>query len=177
MTVVVRAAADPSVLMPAIRRELSAIDRDVPISDVHTMDAVVAASTSQPRLRTVLVGAFAALAMLLATIGVAGMTAYAVTRRTREIGVRVALGATRRTVVRMMLAQSLAATAGGAAAGLAASLLLTRLLSGLLFDVIPTDPGTYATATAVLIVAALAATFLPARRAARIDPMISLRAE
>ena len=110
-------------------------------------------------------------------VGVAGVTAYAVSRRTREIGVRIALGATRGSVVVLMVSQGFTATAAGLAAGIAGALALTRLLSQFLFGVTATDPAVFAGATAVVTVAALAATYVPARRAASIDPMLTLRAE
>ena len=141
------------------------------------MERVVADSTTEPRFRTLLVGGFAALAIVLSVVGVAGVTAYAVSRRTREIGVRIALGATPGSVVVLMVSQGFTATAAGIAAEIAGVLALTRLLSQFLFGVTATDPAVFAGATAVVTVAALAATYIPARRAASIDPMLTLRAE
>ena len=177
MTLVIRTSADAASLMPLVQRELWSIDRDVPISSVKTMDRMVADSTMEPRLRTLLVSAFAALAVLLSIVGVAGVIAYAVSRRTHEIGIRVALGATRRQVVTMMVARGLVPTMIGVAIGVAGALAVTRVLSGLLFGVTVTDASIFAEATAVLTLAALIATYIPARRATTIDPMIALRAE
>ena len=177
MTLVIRTSADAASLMPLVQRELWSIDRDVPISSVKTMDRMVADSTSEPRLRTLLVGAFAALAVLLSIVGVAGVIAYAVSCRTHEIGIRVALGATRRQVVTMMVARGLVPTMIDVAIGLAGALAVTRVLSRLLFGVTVTDASIFGGATAVLTLAALIATYIPARRATTIDPMIALRAE
>jgi len=177
MTIVIRTPVEAASLMPSIRRELAALDRDVPISSVKTMEQVVDDSTREPRFRTLLVGAFAAVAVLLSIVGVAGVIAYAVGRRTQEIGVRVALGATAGRVTSMMLAEGLRPTLVGAAIGLAGSFAVTRVLSGLLFGVASTDPFVFGAATTALIAAALAATLVPARRAATVDPMIALRAD
>ncbi|HYM21817.1 MAG TPA: ABC transporter permease [Vicinamibacterales bacterium] len=177
MTIALRTSADAAALMPLVQRELWAIDRDIPITDVKTMEQVVADSTREPRLRTLLVGAFAALAVLLSVVGVFGVIAYAVTRRTHEIGVRVALGATRRQVVTMMVARGFVPAMIGVAGGIAGALAITRVLSGLLFGVATTDVSVFVGATAVLTSAALVATYLPARRATGIDPTIALRAE
>ena len=177
MTLVVRTPVDPRSLMPTIRRELAALDRDVPISNVKTMDRVVVDSTAEPRFRTLLVGVFAALAMLLSVVGVGGVIAYTVSRRTHEIGVRVALGATGGTVVRLVMGQGLRPAALGLAIGLAAAFALTRVLAGLLFGVSAIDAGVYAGAAGLLWLAAVAATYLPARRATSVDPMTALRAD
>jgi len=138
---------------------------------------MVAESTKQPRFRTLLIGAFAALAVVLSVVGVAGVIGYAVGRRRHEIGVRVALGATRRQVVSLLLVQGMGPTLVGLLLGLAGAAALTRVLSGILFGVAATDVGVYASATGVLLLAALAATYVPARSATSIDPMVALRAE
>jgi putative ABC transport system permease protein len=177
MNLVIRASTDPIALVPLIRRELAAIDRDVPISAVQTLDEVVAVSTTEPRFRTLLVGAFAALAVLLAVVGVAGVISYAVSRRTQEIGVRVALGASRHHVIALLLAQGMRPAAIGVGLGLLGALALTRLLAGLLLGVSTVDVPVFAAAAVTLTLAALAATYLPARRATGIDPMIALRAD
>jgi putative ABC transport system permease protein len=160
-----------------IRRELSALDRDVPISAVQTMDDVVIVSTTEPRFRTLLVSAFAVLAVLLAVVGVAGVISYAVGRRTQEIGVRVALGASRRQVVSLLLALGMRPAAIGIALGLLGALALTRLLAGLLYGVSTVDVPVFSAAAVTLMLAALAATYLPARRATAIDPIVALRAD
>jgi putative ABC transport system permease protein len=177
MNLVIRASVDPAALVPMIRRELAALDRDVPISAVRTLDEVVAVSTTEPRFRTVLVGAFAALAVLLALVGVAGVISYTVSRRTQEIGVRVALGASRRQVIGLLLAQGMRPAGIGVGLGLLGALALTRLLAGLLYGVSALDVWVFATAAVTLILAALVATYLPARRATGIDPMVALRAD
>jgi putative ABC transport system permease protein len=177
MTLVIRGAVNPADLMPTIRGELSALDRDVPISNVRAMRAVVDESTTEPRFRTLLLGAFATLAVLLAVVGVSGVISYAVGRRTHEIGVRVALGATRWDVVSLLLRQGLLPTTFGLTLGIAGALVLTRVLASLLFGVSTTDVTVFAGATALLALAAFGATYLPARRATGIDPMLALRAE
>jgi putative ABC transport system permease protein len=177
MIVAVRTMLDAESVMPSIRRELSALDRDVPISDIRTMTQMVALSTTEPRFRTTLVGAFAALAVVLAVVGVAGVIAYAVGRRRQEIGVRVALGATAARITGMMLAEGLQPTVIGVAAGSAGALALMRVLSGLLFEVRALDPVVFLASAATLVAAAALATYIPARRAATIDPAIALRAE
>jgi putative ABC transport system permease protein len=177
MTLVIRSSIDPVALTPLVRRELTALDRDVPIANVKTMTQLVADSTRQPRFRTLLVGTFAALALLLSVVGVAGVIAFAVGRRTHEIGVRVALGATRRQVLSLLLIQGMMPAAAGAAIGVCGAVALTRVLAGLLFGVEATDPGVFAAATGLLMLAALGATYLPARRATSIDPMTALRGE
>jgi putative ABC transport system permease protein len=177
MNLVIRVSTDPLGLLPSIRRELAAIDRDIPISGVQTMDDVVALSTTEPRFRTLLVGAFAALAVLLAVVGVAGVISYAVGRRTQEIGVRVALGASRQQVVSLLLAQGMRPAAIGVALGLLGALALTRLLTGLLYGVSALDVPVFVAAAVALMLAALVATYVPARRATGIDPMIALRAD
>jgi putative ABC transport system permease protein len=166
-----------SGVLAMVQRELWAIDRDVPIANVKTMEQTVADSTVEPRFRTLLLGAFAVLAVTLAIVGVGGVIAFSVSRRTQEIGIRVALGATRRQVTAMVVAHGLAPAAIGAAIGLAAASGVTRVLSGLLFGVTPLDASVYAAATLVLLLASAAASYLPARRAATIDPMLALRNE
>jgi putative ABC transport system permease protein len=175
MTLVFRTPADADSLMPSVRRVLWSIDRDVPIADVRTMEKVVADSTNEPRFRTLLLTAFAALALVLSVVGVAGVIAYAVSRRRQEIGVRVALGATSGRVTSMMLLEGLWPAVAGILVGIAGSFALTRILAGLLFGVTATDLMVFTTATVTLLIAAIAATFIPARRAASVDPMVALR--
>jgi putative ABC transport system permease protein len=177
MTLVIRSAVSATDLTPTIRRELSAIDRDVPISNVRTMRAVLDDSTVDARFRTLLLGAFATLALLLAVVGVAGVISYTVGRRTHEIGVRVALGATRADVLSLVLRQGMVPTAVGLALGATGALALTRVLANLLFAVSTTDVTVFAGSSALLAFAAFGATYLPARRATAVDPMIALRAE
>jgi putative ABC transport system permease protein len=177
MTLAIRAQVDPATLIPLVRRELSAIDRDVPIYGVATMDELIAQSTSAPRSRTWLVGTFAALAVLLSLVGVTSVVAYIVGRRTREIGVRVALGATPRQIVAMLVRHGMWPVGLGVLAGLVGASAVTRVLAGVLIGVTTTDAGVFASATLLLGLAALAATYVPARRALRLDPLAALRSE
>ena len=141
------------------------------------MDAIVASATAARRFATQLLGAFAALALLLAAIGIYGVMAFVVGQRTREIGIRIALGAQPRAVVRLILGQALALAVAGVVLGGAGAIFLSRLLSGMLFEVRPTDPMTYVGIALLLAVTAGVAAWRPARRAAGVDPMIALRAE
>ena len=177
MTLAVRTPLEASALMPTIQRELWSIDRDVPISNVKTMEQLVATSTTEPRFRTLLLTTFALLAVVLAVVGVGGVIAFSVSRRTREIGVRVALGATKRDVVSMVLLQGFVPTAIGVAVGVGAAFGVTRLLSSLLFGVTATDGSVFAAAAALVTMASMAATYLPARRAAAVDPLTALRTD
>jgi len=177
MMLAVRAAGDPRALLPAIRRQLSGIDRDVPLSKVQTMSDLMDESLAPSRFRGALVGAFAAFAMLLAALGVYGVMAYTLSRRTSEIGIRVALGARPAQVMELIIVRALRLSLAGVAIGLAAALWLTQFLKGLLFETGTADPLTFAASAAILIAAALAASYLPARRAMKVDPMSALRHE
>jgi putative ABC transport system permease protein len=170
-------AANPENLTPVIRAQVKAMDPDLPIINVRTMTEVVSRSVWQPRLYAILFGVFAAVALALASVGVYGVMAYSVSERTREIGVRVALGAQRRDVLKLVVSQGMALALIGAGAGLGASLALTRLMQSLLFEVSATDPLTFAGLAALLSFVALMACYLPARRATKMDPMIALRCE
>jgi putative ABC transport system permease protein len=173
----VRSDADVGTISAAIREQVHAVDPAMPVYDVHTMTSVVSESVAQPKFYTTLLTAFGALALLLAGLGVYGVISYSVSQRTRELGIRIALGASRERVVRLVLGQGLALTVGGVALGLAGAFWLTRVLSALLFGVQPTDPITFATVAIVLLGIASMASYLPARRAARVDPVIAMRAE
>jgi putative ABC transport system permease protein len=175
--VVLETSGDPADLVGPLRHALRELDADVPVSRAAPLASMVADSIAGPRFLATLVGIFAALAALLASIGVYGVIAYAVRRRTSEIGVRLALGAGRPEVVRMVLADGMKLTAAGLAGGTVLAYFLTPLLRDLLFGVGPADPATFAGTVAALLVAALVATILPARRATRIDPAIALRSE
>ncbi|MGA2117834.1 MAG: ABC transporter permease [Bryobacteraceae bacterium] len=177
LTLVVRTAGNPADMAPAVRRTVWSFDRNLPISEVLTMDRVVADATAQPRFETLLLGIFAAVALLLAAVGIYGVMNYSVSRRTREIGIRISLGATRPEVLRMVMRQGMLQVLTGMAAGVAGSLLLSHLMAGMLYGVRPSDPATFATVAVVLGLAALAATSLPARKATRIEPMAALRSE
>src|SRR5262245_22313443 len=169
--------ANPENLAPAIRVQVRAVDPDQPVIDVRTMTEVISRSVWQPRLYAILFGVFAAVAVALASVGVYGVMAYSVSERTREIGIRVALGAQRHDVLKLVVAQGLKLALIGAGIGLAGALALTRLMQSLLFEVSATDPTTFAGLAALLSVVALVACYLPARRATKVDPMVALRCE
>jgi len=173
--VVVRTDADTRGLVAAVRDKLKAVDGGVPIAQVRTMEEVVGLSLAQRRLSMSLLATFAALALLLAGVGIYGVLAYSVTERTHEIGLRMALGASSRDVLRMVMGNSARLIAAGLGLGLGAALAVTRLMTSLLFHVSATDPLTYAGIAALLSAIALIASYLPARRAARVDPMVALR--
>jgi putative ABC transport system permease protein len=170
-------AANPDNLTPAVRGQVKAMDPDLPIINVRTMTEVISRSVWQPRLYAILFGVFAAVALALASIGVYGVMAYSVSERTREIGVRVALGAQRRDVLKLVVAQGMALTLIGAGLGLVGALGLTRLMQSMLFEVSATDPLTFAALAVLLSVVAMLACYLPARRATKVDPMVALRCE
>jgi putative ABC transport system permease protein len=177
MNLVVRAAADPVSLAAALRASVSATDKDVTLSSLRSMDDVRDASVAQPRFSSQLLGLFAALALVLAAVGLYGLMAYSVTQRRNEIGIRMALGATRESILRLVLRQGSLLALAGIGLGLVASILVTRLLSSLLFDVSPSDPMTFLTVASLLVGVALLATYIPARRATKVDPMVALRYE
>ncbi|HUK31824.1 MAG TPA: ABC transporter permease [Candidatus Acidoferrum sp.] len=177
MALAIRTDADPSALVPAIRTAVAAIDKDVPLYGVETLDETLAAQVASQRFNMALLGAFAALALLLAAVGIYGVMAYAVGQRTQEIGIRMALGALPENVMRMVLAQGARLAVFGVVLGLGAGIALTRLLRTLLFEVKPGDPATFAIGAAILFAAAIAACWIPARRATRVDPLVALRYE
>ena len=176
MTFVVR-GADASSLGPSIRRALQTLDGNLPIARMVMLDGLLAGSVSDDRVRTVLLGGFAGLALVLVATGILGVLAYAVTQRAREIGLRLALGAQRGDVVRLVLRQALRTTVLGVAIGLPAAVALTQLLASYLFEVRPHDAVTFLTASLILLGVALAAAAVPARRAAGVDPLVVLRAD
>jgi predicted permease len=177
MDVVVRTAGDPESILSAVRQRVRAIDPALAISTVRTMDEWVANNAAQPRLNAVLLATFAGAAMLIAAIGIYGVIAYSVNQRTREIGVRIALGAPRARVLRLIVGEGMLVGGLGIGAGLAGALALSRVLATLVFDVPVRDPLTYASVAAGLAVVALAASAIPARKASRVDPIVALRAE
>jgi putative ABC transport system permease protein len=170
-------AANPESLAPVIRGQVKAIDPDQPITNLRTMTEVISRSVWQPRLYAILFGVFAAVALALASVGIYGVIAYSVSERTREIGIRVALGAQRSDVLKLVVAQGMTLTLIGAGIGLGGALVLTRLMQTLLFEVSATDPLTFAGLATLLTFVALLACYLPARRATKVDPMVALRCE
>jgi putative ABC transport system permease protein len=173
----VRTAGNPLALLGRVKAAIAGIDKDQPVTRIRTMEEVAAEATSQPRFRAELVGVFALLALLLAAVGIFGVLAFSVGQRAREFGIRLALGARSHDVLRLVLGGALKMTAAGVAIGLAAAAVLTRLLGSLLFAVQPTDPVTFVGSAAVLATAALLACALPAWRATRVDPAVTLRNE
>jgi putative ABC transport system permease protein len=177
MALLVKTAQEPSALVSAIRTVVNAIDKEQPIFRVATMEEVVNASVSTPRFTLVLLGLFSGLALVLAAIGIYGVVSYSVAQRTREIGIRMALGAQPRDVLRLFLSQGGRISSAGIVIGTVASLGLTRLMSNLLYSVSVVDPATFAVVTIVLALVAMAACYIPARRTLRVDPLIALRHE
>ena len=175
--VVVRTAGDPRTLASAAREIVAALDKDLPVANLHTMDDLMAASVAAPRFRTTLVAIFAAVGLLLAAIGIYGVMSYAVTERTHEIGVRAALGAGRADVLRLVLGETLLLAALGVGVGVAGALATTQTIRALLFHVEPTDSSTFVAIALILVATALIASYIPARRALRVDPMVALRYE
>ena len=177
LTFVVRTGGDPATMAPALQSTVWSLDKNVTISEVQTMDQVVSDATAKPRFNLSLLGAFASVALILAAVGIYGVMSYSVSRRTQEIGIRMALGADRANVLRHVVGQGMILVAAGAAAGLTGAFALTRLMTKLLYGVEPTDPVTFVAVPLVLGVVAFAATYIPARRATRIDPLVALRYE
>jgi predicted permease len=177
LNIVLRTTTDPASSTAAVSHELHEVDRDLPLYGVVTMDQRVAESLSRRRFTAALLAAFAGFALALAAIGIYGVMAYLVIQGTREIGIRMALGATQRTVLRLVVKQGMMLTLGGVGIGLVAALAFSRLVSSLLFGVTATDPLTFVGIVLLLTIVALIASYIPARRATRIDPMISLRGE
>ena len=171
----VRTAADPASLIARIRTEAAAMDPDVPIAELSTLASYVSTAMSQTRFLLALIGAFAALALGLASLGLYGVISYSAKQRTREIGVRVALGAGERDIVWLILGQGLVVALAGIALGLAGAAAVTRVVSTFLVGVSATDPITFAGVPALLLAVAIVASFLPARRASRVDPNVALR--
>jgi putative ABC transport system permease protein len=177
MTILLRTTSDPLKLVATARGELQQLDPELPMAAVVTMDQLLADSLSRSRFTMLLLGIFSAVALVLAAVGIYGLIAYSVTQRTQELGIRIALGAQRRDVLRLVLGQGARLTLLGVALGILAALAFSRLLASMLFDVSATDPLTYGGVAGLLAVVALLACFIPARRATRVDPMVALRYE
>ena len=177
ITLVARTIGDPADLASTVKRTVWSFDRNLPISEVLTMDRVVADATSQPRFEMLLFGLFAVVALLLAALGIYGVMNYSVSRRTREIGIRISLGASRAAVLRMVVRQGMMQALAGTAAGVVGALLLARLMTGMLYGVRPNDPITFGGVLVVLGLVALLAGCVPARKATRIEPTVALRSE
>jgi predicted permease len=177
MSLLVRTKGDPAATLPAVRGEVQKLERNLPLTQARTMNDLLAMSLFGARAGAILLGCFGLLALLLATVGLYGVMSYSVSRRTREIGIRMALGAQGGTVLRLVLREGMTLVGFGVALGLVAALALTRLLASFLYGVSPTDPVSFIVIALLLSAVALVASLLPARRAAKVDPMIALRYE
>jgi ABC-type lipoprotein release transport system permease subunit len=176
-TLFVRTRGDPALLTEAVRREIRRVDRNHAVSEVRTMRERLHDATARDRFSTAVLGAFAAAALLLASVGIYGVLSLAVAQRTRELGIRLALGAERSRVLRLVMGQAATLALLGAGAGAIASVAAAGALRGLLYEVGTSDPATYAITGAVLALATALAAFIPALRATRVDPMVALRSE
>jgi putative ABC transport system permease protein len=174
---VVRTSVSPLSLVSSARSVVHELDSELPVARIRTLDDVVARSISEPRFYMLLLGAFAGVALLLAALGIFGVMSYAVVERSREIGIRLALGALPADVLDAVLRKALLLTLAGVGAGLAGAIALSRALAHLLFNLSPTDPTTLVETAALLTAVALLASYLPARQATRVDPLIALRSE
>jgi putative ABC transport system permease protein len=176
-SLVVRAAGDAGALPAAIHLAVREIDPSVPVSRIYRLEDELSKGAAPKRANAILLGLFGAVALLIAGMGLYGLMAFVVTQRTREIGVRVALGAARRDVLRLVVGQGAVLIAGGVVLGLVAALALARVLRGMLFGIAASDPVTFLVAPVLLAAIGLVATYVPGRRALRVDPMVALRAE
>jgi putative ABC transport system permease protein len=175
LTIVVRSTIDPTALAQTLREQVQALDKDQPVSAIKTMEGYLAESMAQRRFNMLLLGAFAGLALVLAAVGIYGVIAYTVTQRTHEMGIRIALGAQGGDILRLVFSSAMATTVSGIVIGLGAAFALTRLLQSLLYQVTATDPVVFATIPLLLLAVAAIATYLPARRAMKVDPISALR--
>jgi predicted permease len=172
---ILRTSGDPHTFITTARHLVATVDKEQPVTDVRTLDEVLAESRTQPRLIMFLLGVFSSAALLLAVVGIYGTLSYLVEQRTQELGIRMALGASRADILAMVMRQGMTITLGGVVVGTALSLVLTRLLAGLLFQVSGTDPATYIAAAFAFAAVALVAIYVPARRATRVDPILAMR--
>jgi putative ABC transport system permease protein len=177
MTAVIKSRLEPAGLTAAVRSQVAEFDPSQPIYNIRTMEQIRDESVATEKLNLTLLILFASVALVLALVGIYGVMSYAVTQRTREIGIRVALGAKSADVLRLVVGQGMLLAGAGVAIGLAMAYGLTRLMSALLFSVKPTDPPTFAAVTVLLVMVALVACWIPARRATKVDPLVTLRHE
>ena len=177
MTYFVRTATDPLRLLPAVKEKIREVDKNQAFSSVATIDELVERSLSRRRFNLLLLGSFAGLALTLAGVGLYGLISYTTGQRTREIGIRMAFGAGRRDVLKVIVAEAMTLILAGEVVGLLSSLALTRLMESLLFGISTTDPLTFVVIALVLAAIPLVACYIPARRATRVDPMVALRYE
>ena len=177
MTLLVRTSNDPTSIIAAVRQAVWSIDPNQPLANINTLEQIVSDSIAQPRLNMLLMMLFGSLALLLSAVGIYGLLSYAVTQRTQELGIRMALGANVSDVLKLVLRQGMLLALIGEAIGLAAAFALTRLMRGLLFGVTPTDTTIFAGVVVVLTLTALLACWVPARRATKVDPLVALRYE
>jgi putative ABC transport system permease protein len=176
-TLHVRTTGEPQPIVSPVREQVQSLDRNLALTGVTTIGEALSGGLWAPRMGAILLGVFGLLALILAAVGVYGVLSYSVLQRTREVGVRMALGATQGQVLRLMVRQGMSLALVGVVVGIAAALGLTRWLASLLFGVKPSDLVTFFTVSVVLCSAALLATYIPARRATRVDPMVALRHE
>jgi len=177
MHVVVRTKADPASMAGAVRQAIRAVDPEVPVAAVATLDAIAGQAMAQPRFSMLLVGGFGALSLLLACVGLYGSVSYAVTSRTQEIGIRLALGAPKGRLFALVLGHGVRITALGIAIGVALALVVLRTMASFLYGVDSTDPATFGVLSFVLLAVAMLACYVPARRAMRVDPLVAMRSE
>ncbi|HET8677497.1 MAG TPA: FtsX-like permease family protein, partial [Blastocatellia bacterium] len=177
VSLVLRTTSEPMSVVSAVRGQIQSLDNEMPISSVRTMESILSNSVASPRFNMMLLGIFAAVALLLAAVGIYGVISYSVTQRTHEIGIRMALGARQSDVLRMVVGQGMALAVIGVSAGMIGAFAVTRLMTDLIYDVSATDPATFALLPLLLIAVAILSSYIPARRATRVDPMIALRHE